>query len=86
MSIIFFLSIQAYRLGFRQPTHLLLTYMHPWYGTAEWWLGNLGNLSCTPAERNSVMSYVVGPANYDLITDFRAVADTGIVGHLILMA
>ncbi len=55
--------------------------MYPWYITADWWLGNLNNLSCTPAQRNSVMSYVVGPTTYDLITNFSAVADTGIVCH-----
>lgn len=35
--------------------------------------------SCTAEERSSVMNYVLGPNDYDLITNYSAVTDTGIV-------
>ncbi len=39
-----------------------------------------GNESCTPENRASVMEYVVGPVQFEFITNYSTVSDTGIVG------
>ena len=57
--------------------------MYPRYSIPNWWLRDIGGSSCTPDERNSVMAYVMGPTNYDLIANYSAVADTGIVSTVI---
>ncbi len=73
------LYVQAYQRGFRYPAHFFLTLMYPWYVTKEWWLVPDPQHSCTPEQRNSVVPYIMGPVDYDLITNHSVVADTGIV-------
>ncbi len=70
---------QAYRRNIRYPTHLFVTYMYTWYSAPDWWL--LGDHSCTPENRASVMEYALGPIQFEFITNYSAVADTGIVSH-----
>ncbi len=54
--------------------------MYPWYIAEEWWLLADGSESCTPENRASVMEYVVGPVQFEFITNYSTVPDTGIVG------
>lgn len=75
--------IQANRRGIRYPSHLLLTYMYPRYNSPTWWADIDDN--CPPEERNRVMDYVMGPIDYDLITDYSAITDTGIVSPPLCM-
>ncbi len=53
--------------------------MYPWVAPKEWWLVSDPRHSCTAEQRNSVVPYIMGPVDYDLITDHSVLADTGFV-------
>lgn len=75
--------MQAYLHNIQYPTHLLVTYMYTWYSAREWW--NLDNRThkCTPEERASVMRYVLGPTQFEFISNYSTVPATGIVRHTV---
>lgn len=77
--LVHFYTSQAYDMGIKYPTHVI---MHPaWYG-GNWYKNPLGQhapVNCTVEERLSVLEYTLGVQIFEFIEDYDAVADTGIV-------
>lgn len=78
---------QAFHLGVRYPTHLLLTFQ--WYDQ-RWWLKENGvadvHLTCTADERESVLPHSLA-FNFvlaDLLKEENVKTDIGIVRFQVL--
>ncbi len=72
-------SLQAHHHGVRYPQYLLLTL--GWYDSGWWTVGEgeEDTLSCTQADREAVLDNTLIIWQFNFITDFSSVADSGIV-------
>ena len=74
---------QAYRLGFRYPKYIFMTY--GWYAD-KWWTGSAtsSQYNCTAEERATILPYTMGPLLPEFPADLDAEAEPGIVSLILL--
>ena len=74
--------MQAYQYEVLYPRYLILTLA--WYSN-QWWTKPSDDYDlsgCTPAQRERVLQYSLGALEFDFISNYSIVADTGIVSGI----
>ena len=77
--------LQAYRLGFRYPKYMFITY--GWFSN-NWWTepATSSQHNCTAEERATVLLYTLAPIVSEFPTNLSAQAEPGIVSCVKVLA